>query len=445
MGKRVVSEESAFVGPITSLLLISVPMRPRNPAPGKLLLVGSGCFLSAYSLAVVSGNEIGKHPQPVLYHKVLAHDRIHHIKLLPHQDSSVALNPHLSFVCVAGGREFAICSIELSVPVADTNHGQSLYSSRSDIIHTGSLTPRPPFIATIIAWALINWFCFHLLSWEIFWGQRSWTLHKLKALTINDWIVDINYYEQSSQGHARIALLTAHNRLMLYEVDVCGKPIETRSVACQDTTLLLSGQIRIRQQDQRLIFSVAAGSISGNVTLWEWIHDEQTHHSVILQAVQTTLVGHRGAIYDLAFSPRGQKLCTASEDRTVRVWDLNKPAESPLVLWGHLGRVWRVHWWNCEQLTSVGEDCQALTWKLPASWSLGNPEYENHKPNIECSPKPFSIRQPPHDGRSIWSVTHDQETGYLLTGGADGKICTTLIEPTYPPEIQGAAALPHET
>jgi len=185
-----------------------------------------------------------------------------------------------------------------------------------------------------------------------------------------------------------------------------------------------------------VVFSVAAGSISGNVTLWEWIHDDQPHHSAIEQAVQTTLVGHRGAIYDLAFSPRGQKLCTASEDRTVRVWDLNKPAESPLVLWGHLGRVWRVHWWNCEQLTSVGEDCRALTWKLPASWSLGSPEYENHKPNSESSPKPFSIRQPPHDGRSIWSVTHDQETGYLFTGGADGKICTTLIEPNDTPEIQ---------
>jgi len=163
---------------------------------------------------------------------------------------------------------------------------------------------------------------------------------------------------------------------MLYEVDACGNPTETRSVACQDTTLLLSGQIRIREQDQGVVFSVAAGSISGNVTLWEWIHDDQPHHSVIEQAVQTTLVGHRGAIYDLAFSPRGQKLCTASEDRTVRVWDLNKPAESPVVLWGHLGRVWRVHWWNCEQLTSVGEDCRALTWKLPASWSLGAPEYE---------------------------------------------------------------------
>ncbi|KAA1071074.1 hypothetical protein PGTUg99_010238 [Puccinia graminis f. sp. tritici] len=115
----------------------------------------------------------------------------------------------------------------------------------------------------------------------------------------------------------------------------------------------MSGQIRIRAQDQHLLFCIAAGSISGNVTLWEWSAENQGHDAI--EPVQTTLVGHKGAIYDLAYSPRGEMLSTASEDRSVRVWDLTNLGASPIVLWGHFGRVWRVHWWNSEQLTSVGE------------------------------------------------------------------------------------------
>ncbi|KAA1064951.1 hypothetical protein PGT21_020079 [Puccinia graminis f. sp. tritici] len=377
---RQVSNDSCFVGPITSLQLLSSTHNDR------LLLVGSGSFLSVFSLAACSS----RNPEPVLYRKLLAADRIHHIKPLEYhgeqpEEERRAESP---FVC-AGGREFAICSIECLAEV-DAKDGETTHPSR-------------------------------------------WVFHKLKAFAINDWIIDIDYLGRPSHEHTQIALLTAHNRLVFYKFEAPEQLQETNSVSCQDTTLLMSGQIRIRAQDQHLLFCIAAGSISGNVTLWEWSAENQGHDAI--EPVQTTLIGHKGAIYDLAYSPLGEMLSTASEDRSVRVWDLTNLGASPIVLWGHLGRVWRVHWWNSEQLTSVGEDCRALTWRF--STSCKNPdtlECESN-PLSRSSLKPFSTIQLAHDGRSVWSVTHDPETGCLLTGGADGKICSNFVEPNNPPEI----------
>ncbi|PLW06323.1 hypothetical protein PCANC_27203 [Puccinia coronata f. sp. avenae] len=380
---------SSFVGPITSLLLIPKPWKQ----DGRLLLLGSGCFISAFYLPVSSHPIATRDPKYTLYQKVLTHDRIHHIKPLEHPlkstPSSLNSASCLAFVC-AGGREFVICFIERkSVQEGNTRYCEPQSSTT-----------------------------FKSISHLVF--------KKIKVVTINDWIIDINFHNQFSPEHTRIALLTSHDRLLLYELEAQKQLRETRTIVCQDTTLLLSGQIRIQfcEHDQCTKFCIAAGSISGNVALWEWIDNDQNPS---IQQVHTILSGHKGAIYDLAYSPLGQKICTASEDRTVRVWDLENLSDSPIVLWGHLGRVWRVHWWNSEQLTSVGEDCRVLTWKLAAPKSRDAPESGN-KPRSESSLKPFSVIHPEHDGRSIWSVTHDQETGYLLTGGADGKICLTQID-----------------
>ena len=52
-----------------------------------------------------------------------------------------------------------------------------------------------------------------------------------------------------------------------------------------------------------------------------------------------TLVGHGGPVLDLAFSPSGSKLVTASGDGTARIW-LWKPGRELLVLRGHAGVVY---------------------------------------------------------------------------------------------------------
>ncbi|KAA1071073.1 hypothetical protein PGTUg99_010200 [Puccinia graminis f. sp. tritici] len=140
--RQVLDDSSCFVGPITSLQLLSSTHNDR------LLLVGSGSFLSVFSLAACSS----RNPEPVLYRKLLAADRIHHIKPLEYhgeqpEEERRAESP---FVC-AGGREFAICSIECLAEV-DAKDGETTHPSRMIVLITPFLLSNYLFRRMMPCW-----------------------------------------------------------------------------------------------------------------------------------------------------------------------------------------------------------------------------------------------------------------------------------------------------
>jgi WD40 repeat protein len=68
--------------------------------------------------------------------------------------------------------------------------------------------------------------------------------------------------------------------------------------------------------DGRLL---AAGSSDQSARLWSVATGEEL----------TLLVGHRGAVTELAFSSDSKLLATSSADQTALIWQVSSPAPSP--------------------------------------------------------------------------------------------------------------------
>ncbi|HEY2249547.1 MAG TPA: WD40 repeat domain-containing protein, partial [Planctomycetaceae bacterium] len=120
-----------------------------------------------------------------------------------------------------------------------------------------------------------------------------------------------------------------------------------------------------------------------------------------------SLKGHVYTIYDLAFSPDGQRLASASHDGTLRIWDV-KTGKTLQVLKGHTEPVHGVAWKpDGQQVVSGSLDKTARIWNVDtATATTVMRDHQGHVNTVGWSP----------DGRTI------------ATGSADKSI--RLYEPS---------------
>ncbi|KAJ2999253.1 hypothetical protein HDV02_003347 [Globomyces sp. JEL0801] len=147
-------------------------------------------------------------------------------------------------------------------------------------------------------------------------------LQLIKTVEFRDWIQCARVLSDGT-----IAILYSHNFLELWDLN-SGL---LKSVSLEVRCMLYSGDIFGTSWNT---LNVASGTIFNTVLIWSPIDNQNG-----VARVQQRLNGHEGVIHGVRFNSDGSMICSTSDDRTVRIWKLTGDVLSPMVLYGHLGRM----------------------------------------------------------------------------------------------------------
>jgi len=145
-------------------------------------------------------------------------------------------------------------------------------------------------------------------------------------------------------------------------------------------------------------------------TILSWRIDPTLTRSSRCDALE--LHGHEGSIHRLRWMKLNKQFVSASDDRTLRIWDLDllrykeamHDAQSDAcvaILYGHTGRIWDVDV-RGDVLASASEDGTVRLWD-PSNRSL------------------FGVIKA-HVGRGAWRCVMDLNQGCVFSGGADASV-----------------------
>jgi WD40 repeat protein len=178
--------------------------------------------------------------------------------------------------------------------------------------------------------------------------------------------------------------------------------------------------------DGQQLAASGGSSTMGEVRVWDRTNGRLLH----------TFAGHKGAVPNLAFRPDGQRLASASSDKTVKVWDLATGREV-LTLAGHTDRVRGVAFSpDGKRLASGGKDKVVKVWEADTGREMF--KLEGHTlavARVAFSPDGRHLASasgatdaPGQDGEvKVWDVSTGQEV--LTFRGHSGGIFGVAYSP----------------
>jgi WD repeat-containing protein 6 len=192
-----------------------------------------------------------------------------------------------------------------------------------------------------------------------------------------------------------LALVVAHNSLLIYSLT---QKRFTQRCDCEEQSLLYAAQIYLTHPSEILL---ATGTVFNEIQLWNPVSNRSP--------IKARLKGHEGCIFSLRFDKSGNLLASCSDDRTIRIWDIEQK-KYLAIGFAHVARVWDVRFLpNSEgktYLVSNSEDTTALLWEFIPSVRKLVVKEKYHG----------------HSGKHVWSQAISENAKMLATGGNDGAI-----------------------
>ncbi|KAF9433589.1 WD repeat-containing protein 6 [Entomortierella beljakovae] len=150
----------------------------------------------------------------------------------------------------------------------------------------------------------------------------------------------------------------------------------------------------------------ASGTVFCQALVWK-VHHKNTSEAPIMKSLK----GHEGILFGIRWSEDGKAICTVSDDRTIRVWNLNNATKiTHTTHFGHTARVWDCQF-RGQYLISISEDASCRVWRNPLLDDSN--EIDDMSDCLACWEG--------HEGKSAWSLAVS-EHGVVATGGGDGGI-----------------------
>uniref|UniRef100_A0A3Q3XFJ6 tRNA (34-2'-O)-methyltransferase regulator WDR6 n=1 Tax=Mola mola TaxID=94237 RepID=A0A3Q3XFJ6_MOLML len=227
---------------------------------------------------------------------------------------------------------------------------------------------------------------------------------------LHDWALDAHWL--LGDEHSLLCVAVAHNSVLLLDVST-GNALVQRS--CLEGCLLYSALLLVYESWEDSV--IVGGTVFNQLVLWKPAGGDQSSDSEGKAPVERRLLGHSGVIFSISYLQEKGWLASASDDRSVRLWDVgalggpggkcgNLNPACLRVLYGHQARVFSVHL-SQSKVFSAGEDGACLIW----DW-------------VGCGKVIRTLKG--HRAGGVRALAVNEGAGddkrWVATGGADGGV-----------------------